>query len=156
MSFRSIFAAAALSALSLSGGVALAQSANTYNTVDGVALHGFDPVAYFDQHKPVKGTPDNSFTYQGITYEFASKAHLDTFQKSPDKFLPLYGGFCTTAVSEGVKADIDPHAFSIHDGKLSVFYSDGAKAVFDKNTSHVLKEAAQKWPDVQTQSKVIR
>lgn len=155
MAFRSILAAAALTALTLSAGSAWAQ-ASAFNTVDGVALHGFDPVAYFDQHKPVKGTPDNSYTYQGVTYEFASKAHMETFQKTPDKFVPNYGGFCTTAVYEGVKADADPHVYAIHDGKLNVFYSDGAKAIFDKQTATVLKEAAAKWPEVQTQTKVIR
>ena len=146
---------AALGALLLASGHAFA-AAPTVNTVDGVALHGFDPVAYFTQHKPVKGSFEITATYEGVTYEFATKADAAAFQKDPAKYVPLYGGFCTTAVAEGVKADVDPHAFVIHDGKLSVFYSDDAKAAFNKNPPGVLKQAATNWPTVQTQDKIYR
>jgi YHS domain-containing protein len=150
---RSVLSAIAV--LLLAGSQAHADDAQ-YNTVDRVGLHGFDPVAFFTQHRAVKGTPDNVADYEGVTYEFVSQSDAETFRKEPAKYAPLYHGFCTTAVAEGVKADIDPHAFAIHGGKLSVFYSDEAKATFDKDPAGVLKQAATNWPAVQTQQHVIR
>lgn len=133
-----------------------AANASGINNVDGVGLKGFDPVAYFDQHKPAKGTPANTASYLGVTYEFTSKQHADAFAKDPAKYVPTFNGFCATAVAEGVKADVDPHDFVVYKGKLNVFYSDEAKAVFVKNQAAVAAKAESNWPDVQKQTKVIR
>lgn len=105
---------------------AQAETAGAINQVDGVALHGFDPVAYFTQHKAVKGEPQFTAVHDGVTYEFASKEDQATFQTSPEKYVPQYGGYCAIVFSKGVKADIDPHAFAIDDGKLYVNYSEPA------------------------------
>jgi pentapeptide MXKDX repeat protein len=134
----------------------MADAAGGINAVDGVALKGFDPVAYFLQNKPVKGSPQFVAMYQGVTYEFASKGHQALFQQNPEKYVPRFSGFCTTAASEGVKADIDPHDFVVSDGKLNVFYSDEARDVFLKNASGVTKKAEANWPAVAKLTKVIR
>jgi YHS domain-containing protein len=127
-----------------------------FNTVDGIALHGFDPVAYFTQHKPVKGSPKFSASYNGVTYEFATASDAATFQKDPAKYVPAYNGFCTTAVSEGVKADIDPHAYVIDHGKLNVFFSDEARDHFLKDPAKVSRLAASNWPAVEKLDKIYR
>ena len=142
--------------LLLSGGAFADTMATGFNTVDGIALHGFDPVAYFVDHKPLKGSPKFSASYNGVTYEFASAAHAADFQKDPAKYVPAFNGFCTTAVSEGIKADIDPHAYVIDHGKLNVFFSDEAREHFVKDPAGVAKQAAANWPTVQTQDKIYR
>jgi pentapeptide MXKDX repeat protein len=126
------------------------------NAVDGVALKGFDPVAYFLQNKPVKGSPENVVAYHGVTYEFATKAHAALFAREPAKYVPTFNGFCATAVAEGVKADVDPHDYVIHAGKLNVFYSDDARAVFLKDQTGTEKKAENNWPQVMQQTKIIR
>src|SRR5215471_2765107 len=110
-----------------------AESASDVNLIDGIALHGFDPVAYFTQHKAVKGDAQLTAVYKGVTYEFASKEDQAAFQASPEKYVPQYGGFCAFATSVGVKADIDPHEFAIHDGKLYVNNSDRAQKLFEQD-----------------------
>jgi YHS domain-containing protein len=131
-----------------------AESAGDVNQIDGIALHGFDPVAYFTQNKAVKGEAQITAGYRGVTYEFASKEDQAAFQ--PAKYVPQYGGFCAFAVSKGVKADIDPHAFAINDGKLYVNYSDKALQAYQQDVNGNTENANHNWPEVAKQSKVIR
>lgn len=126
------------------------------NTVGGVGLHGFDPVAYFVSKSARKGDPGITSTHNGVTYEFASAQNKALFDGAPDKYAPQYGGFCAYAVSKGYKADIDPHAFSVVDGKLYVNYSHEVGREFNKKPRSYVKSADANWPDVKGQDKVIR
>jgi YHS domain-containing protein len=95
-----------------------------FNLESGLALQGYDPVAYFTQNKAVKGTPANAYSHQGITYRFASAQHLEAFKANPGKYEPAYGGWCAYAMgATGEKVDIDPETFKITDGRLNLFYN---------------------------------
>jgi YHS domain-containing protein len=95
-----------------------------FNLESGVALQGYDPVAYFTQNKAVKGTPANTYAHQGVTYRFASTQHLEAFKANPAKYEPAYGGWCAYAMgATGEKVDIDPETFKITDGRLNLFYN---------------------------------
>jgi YHS domain-containing protein len=133
-----------------------ADSAGAINHVDGLALQGFDPVAYFTQNKAVKGEPVLTASHQGVTYQFASTEDQAAFQANPAKYVPQYGGFCALATSLGIKADIDPHAFAINDGKLYVNYSDKALHAYQQDVAGNTEKANHNWPGVATQSKIIR
>ena len=133
-----------------------ADSAGGINQIDGLALHGFDPVAYFTQNKAVKGEPVLTASYQGVTYQFASKEDQAAFQANPAKYVPQYGGFCALATSIGIKADIDPHAFAINDGKLYVNYSDKALQAYQQDVEGNTEKANHNWREVAKQSKIIR
>jgi YHS domain-containing protein len=133
-----------------------AESPSDVNTIDGIALHGFDPVAYFTQNKAVKGDAQVTAVHHGITYEFASKEDQAAFQANPEKYVPQYGGFCAFAVSRGLKADIDPHEFAIDDGKLYVNNSGRAQQRFIEDVKGNIEKADHNWPDVAKLSKVIR
>src|SRR5215469_17128828 len=69
------------------------------NTDHGLAIKGYDPVAYFTVGKPTPGLAQFSATYEGAVYRFTSAANRDTFRAAPDKFLPQYGGYCAYAIS---------------------------------------------------------
>jgi YHS domain-containing protein len=131
-------------------------SVGDVNQIDGLALHGFDPVAYFTQNKAVKGEPVLTASYHGVTYQFASKEDQAAFQADPAKYVPQYGGFCALATSLGIKADIDPHAFAINDGKLYVNYSDKALNAYQQDVKGNTEKATHNWPEVAQQSKIIR
>jgi YHS domain-containing protein len=133
-----------------------AEPASDVNQIDGIALHGFDPVAYFTQNKAVKGDAQLTAQYKGITYEFASKEDQAAFQADPAKYVPQYGGFCAFAVSKGAKADIDPHAFAINDGKLYVQNSEKALQLYQGDVKGNTEKADHNWPEVAKQSKIIR
>ncbi len=95
-----------------------------FNLDEGVAIEGYDPVAYFNLNKAVKGRKDFSVTYLGINYHFVSANNRDVFQSDPAKYEPQYGGWCAYAMGkEGSKVEVDPETFKIIKGKLFLFYN---------------------------------
>jgi YHS domain-containing protein len=95
-----------------------------YNLDDNhVALQGYDVVSYF-MGAPLKGKKSVIYTYQGAIYWFNNTDNLDLFKKQPEKFEPVYGGWCAYAMGEtGEKVKIDPKSYKIIDGKLYLFYN---------------------------------
>jgi len=71
--------------------LACQQDRNNYNHVDGVAIKGYDPVSYFDRD-PKKGDPSITYSFDGLTYRFASEANKDKFKANPERYKPAYGG----------------------------------------------------------------
>ena len=141
-------ACAALALATLMAPGARAQSASDLNLIDGIALHGFDPVAYFTQNKAVKGDWQLTTVYQGVTYEFASKEDQAIFQANPEKYVPQYGGFCAFATSVGAKADADPQQFVVSGGKLYVNNNPEAEKRFQETIPGNIAKADHNWPDV--------
>ena len=88
---------------------------------EDLMLLGFDPVAYFTEHKPVRGLHTIAATTDGRTYYFATPEHRDTFVASPARFEPQYGGFCSDGAAYAVKLGSDPTQFEIRDGRLFIF-----------------------------------
>ena len=83
------------------------------NQTDGIALKGYDPVAYFTENIAVQGSDQFSAQCQGSTYRFESAANSDAFNASPSRHVPQYGGYSAYGVADGHKADISPEAFTI-------------------------------------------
>lgn len=116
----------------------------------GVAIEGVDPVAYFTESKPVKGSGKFSFKWKGATWRFASAENLERFKAAPGKYEPQYGGFCAYAVSEGYTASIDPEAWSIVDGKLYLNYSKSVRALWSKDIPGRISKGDKNWPGIKT------
>jgi YHS domain-containing protein len=114
----------------------------------GLALSGYDPVAYFDTGKPTHGMETISASYEGARYLFASDAHRKSFLGDPKKYLPEFGGFCAVGTSFGEKVDIDPQTGKVVEGKLYVNSNPKAQALFDKDTSGTISRAEHNWPMV--------
>src|SRR5690242_16990588 len=92
--------------------VASAQAKTLVNVDDdGVALQGYDPVAYFTDDKPVKGDARIIAKHDGAVYRFASDEHRQTFLQEPDKYAPQFGGYCTYGVSRDALVPISVDAF---------------------------------------------
>ena len=121
--------------------------------LSGLALKGYDPVAYYTDDKPVKGNKAFTFDWQGATWRFASAAHRELFAKNPEKYAPQYGGYCAKAVSEGNTADITPEAWKIVDGKLYLNYSLEIQKVWAANFHERITQANAQWPKLLSGSK---
>ena len=113
---------------------------------NNVALHGYDPVAFFTQSKPVAGNASFTSTHQGATYQFSTSENKATFDADPDKYAPQFGGFCAYGVSRGYTAPIKVDAFQIVDGRLLMQYDKGARELFNQNPQASLKKADANWP----------
>jgi YHS domain-containing protein len=95
-----------------------------FNLDDGIAIKGYDPVAYFTVGKAEKGKSAFSSSYHGVNYHFANTANLNSFLSNPEKYEPQYGGWCAYAMGhDGSKVEVDPETFKIIDGKLFLFYN---------------------------------
>lgn len=120
-----------------------------FNLENGLAIQGYDPVAYFTKNKAVKGSAANAFTYKNVTYRFASAANMKAFQESPASFEPQYGGWCAYAMGAvGDKVEIDPETFKIVDGKLFLFYHsfiNNTLIRWNKDEPNLHKKANANW-----------
>lgn len=134
-------------------GVAVAL-AGDYFERDGVAIDGYDPVAYVTEQKPVKGSPEFQSVHRGSTFQFASAAHRDVFAAEPDKYAPQYGGYCAYGMAKGYKAKIDPAAFSVIRGTLYLNYSGAVRSRWLSDVPGYIQQADANWPVVMTLTKV--
>lgn len=122
-------------------------------TSDGVAIKGYDPVAYFTDSRPLGGMPEFKYVWQSAEWRFASFEHLEMFKKDPDKYAPMYGGYCAYAVSQGKTADIDPEAWAISDGKLYLNLDKDVQRLWEKNMREYIQKADEKWPRMLSKNK---
>jgi len=135
--------------------VATTASGGSFFEKDGAALRGYDPVAYFTEGKPAKGSPAYTVSYQGSTFHFASQANRDLFKADPARYAPQYDGFCAYGTAGGYKAAIDPAAFSIVEGKLYLNYNADVQKKWRADIPGYIKKADKNWPTVVMQTKVI-
>jgi YHS domain-containing protein len=112
----------------------------------GVAIQGYDPVAFFTDGKPVKGDPKFVTKRNGAVYYFASKDHRDMFVQNPEKYEPVFGGYCAYGVSKDKLVEIDVDAFQIVDGKLLLQYSKSVREKFNKDAKGNMDKADANWP----------
>jgi YHS domain-containing protein len=115
----------------------------------GLAIEGYDPVAYFTQQKAVEGKKEISLTNDGVTYHFATTQDRDLFKANPAKYEPQYGGWCAYAMgATGKKVEIDPGTFKLLDGKLYLFYNkffNNTKKSWDKDEANLKAKADANW-----------
>jgi YHS domain-containing protein len=101
-------------------------AAQPKNNLDktGLAIEGYDPVAYFNSGKAVEGKKNISLVVESATYRFSNVQNRELFKTSPIKYQPQYGGWCAYAMgAKGEKVSVDPETFTILDGKLYLFYN---------------------------------
>ncbi len=98
------------------------------NEENGLAGKGYDPVAYRTEGSARPGSADISLNWSGVNWRFTSEENKDLFASAPETYAPQYGGFCATAVANGLTADIDPEIWHVEAGKLYTFNNQGAKA----------------------------
>lgn len=117
----------------------------TFSSTDGVAIKGYDPVAYFTEGKAVKGNDNFSFQWSGSQWKFSSQANLNMFTSDPAKYAPQYGGFCAYGCSENHKSPTDPNAFTIVNKKLYLNYNLKVKELWITDTTSRIKAADAYW-----------
>jgi hypothetical protein len=135
--------------LGIAGAMTLrGQTPGTINAANGVAIQGYDAVAYHTQQQAVKGSRAFTHAWRGVTWQFASAANRDRFAGSPEQFLPEFGGFCAYGVSRGYAVDIDPQAFAVVDGKLYLNYSKRVQSAWNQDRAGYIEKARTNWPKV--------
>lgn len=112
------------------------------------AIRGYDPVAYFTESRPVKGSEDFVYTWNNAAWYFSSQKNLDLFKANPVKYAPQYGGYCAYGLSRGYKASTVPEAWTIDNGKLYLNYSLSVRSDWDRNRKERIEKADSYWPQI--------
>lgn len=131
--------------LTMTAGMALA---GEYFEKDGVALRGYDPVAYFTDGKPTKGASAHKFEYKGSTFYFATAENQRRFARDPARYAPQFGGFCALGAANGYKVSTQPDAFDVVDGKLYLNHDVKVLEVWQADIPGNITKARKNWPEV--------
>jgi len=115
----------------------------------GVALYGYDPVAYFIDRSAKAGDEAYEYSFAGVTWRFSSDANRHAFMQQPENFMPAFGGYDPLAVGEGVPLAGNPAFFAVSGGKLYLFAREESRAKFTANPVNLIETAAQHWPAVE-------
>lgn len=117
------------------------------NSVTGIAINGFDPVAYFSESKPLEGKGEFSAQWKDATWYFSSSENRATFIEAPEKYAPQYGGYCAFAMSSDAFATTVPEAWSIVDGKLYLNFSKGVRGDWLVDKQEHIVRANDNWAE---------
>jgi YHS domain-containing protein len=129
---------------------ATAQNNGSHNlNKAGVAIGGYDPVAYFMQGKAIEGKKEFSATIGEASYLFSTAQNAALFKANPSKYQPRYGGWCAYAMgASGEKVEIDPETFKIIDGRLYLFYNkffNNTLKSWNKDEGNLKQKADANW-----------
>ncbi len=144
--FKSIALAASLTLATVGAALAAGPEINASST--GLALQGYDPVAYFTLGEPTKGSWKITTTYDDATYRFASEEHKAAFEADPAAFLPEYGGYCAFGAAMGFKFDGDPNHWKIVDGELFLNISQDIQERWVKDIPGFVEKADANWIEI--------
>ncbi len=114
----------------------------------GLAIRGYDPVAYLVLGRPVIGSSDIEYEWNGATWRFMNTDTRLWFMNNPIAYAPQYGGYCAWAVSNGYTASTDPDAWTIHDGKLYLNYSLNVRSQWERDIPGNVEKGDANWPGV--------
>ena len=118
------------------------------NLEDGIAVKGYDVVSYFNG-EPTEGKANFTKRYKETTYQFHNESNLNTFIKNPEKYIPVFGGYCAYAMgATGELVDIDPETYKIINGEFYLFYNayfNNTLKKWNKDEANLLKKAKSNW-----------
>ena len=115
-----------------------------------LAIKGFDPVAYFTESQPTKGSKEYTATYKNAIYQFSSAENRDLFKAAPAKYAPQFGGFCAFGVTKGRKFDTDPTAWRVVDGKLYLNLNHNVQKDWLKDIPGYITVGNETWTNIRS------
>jgi hypothetical protein len=118
------------------------------NPNTGLAISGFDPVAYFTDRKPMFGRPDLELRIEGVVWRFRNAGDRAAFAEHPEVYTPRFGGYDPVAVARGISVPGHPLFWAVTGERLYLFYSAAARATFLADPGRVIARATRKWPEV--------
>ena len=144
---RFLTASAVLPAASLMALPAFAGKSPVFAS-GGIAINGYDPVAYFREGAPVKGMEAYSSDWEGARLLFSSAENKAMFDADPEAFAPKYGGYCAYAVSKGATAPTDPEAWTVYEDRLYLNFSTDVRSIWQQDIPGNIAKADANWPGV--------
>jgi len=124
-------------------------AADEHYVKDGVAIGGYDTVAFHTDGKPTAGAAQFTSEYQGVNWRFASAANRDLFAANPAKYAPAFGGWCSAGASKGKKVPTKPEYWAVVEGQLYLNSSDAAhNKLFLGDTAGTIRKGESNWKTI--------
>lgn len=114
---------------------------------NGIAIKGYDAVAFFNQNRAVKGEAKHQTQWENVNWYFSTLENLNLFKQSPEKYAPQFGGYCALGAAHLGAVPTNPRAFSIHAGKLYFNMTDEVRVTWKLNADFHIQRAEQAWKD---------
>jgi len=148
--FHQIISFTLLAGAALAGPLAAATSEHlVIDRHTGLAISGFDPVAFFVDADAIQGKGTFEYAFAGAVWRFRNEGNRAAFAADPGVYMPRFGGYDPVGVARGVGVPGDPRLWLIADGRLYLFYTPAARAAFGDNPKGVVEAAERNWPAVQ-------
>ncbi len=138
-------------ALLLGLALPLLAATTEYIVVDrnsGLAINGFDPVAYFTDATARLGRDDLEYRFAGAVWRFRNEGNRAAFSDNPEIYMPHFGGYDPVGVARGVAVPGDPRLWRITGGRLYLFHTAASREAFADNPDGVIATADREWPKV--------
>lgn len=126
---------------------ALAAEPETFQ-IDGLAIRGVDPVAYFTDGAPVMGSAEFATNYKGATWQFTNDANKAAFLADPAKYGAQFGGYCAFAASKGYLAPTIPEAWTVYNDRLYLNASLRARELWLQDVPGNIAKGEANWPGI--------
>lgn len=118
------------------------------NRHTGIAIDGFDPVAYFTDGKPRPGRDDVEVSSAGVVWRFANEGNRAAFVADPEVYTPQFGGYDPVAIANGASAPGHPQVWLVSEQRLYLFFSAEARDAFAADPDKARAAADEMWPQV--------
>jgi hypothetical protein len=114
----------------------------------GIALYGFDPVAYFTEGQPTPGAADFEYRYAGVSWRFRNAGNRAAFATNPEIYAPRFGGYDPLGVARGVATPGHPRLWVRRDDRIYLFQREETRAAFIADPAAAVAAADGRWPQV--------
>jgi hypothetical protein len=114
----------------------------------GLAISGFDPVAYFTDAQALQGKGEFEQVVAGVPWRFRSAGNSAAFKADPDVYMPRFGGYDPVDIARGVAVPGNPRLWVISGERLYLFYSAETKEEFAAHSDRIIAIADSTWPSV--------
>ncbi|HEY6023599.1 MAG TPA: YHS domain-containing (seleno)protein [Pseudolabrys sp.] len=118
------------------------------NADTGLAISGFDPVAYFTDGKAVFGRPEIELNLDGVIWRFSNEGNRGAFAVHPEVYAPRFGGYDPVAIGGDRSVAGHPLFWVVVGQRLYLFYSEKSRAAFLADPGRIINTAERKWPEV--------
>jgi hypothetical protein len=112
----------------------------------GLAIDGYDPVAYFVDGAPMLGKDAFEHTFAGAVWRFRNPGNRSAFIANPEVYMPRFGGYDAAAVAREVAVPGDPRLWTIVEKRLYLFYAPDALRAFVADPRKIIAAAEKNWP----------
>ncbi len=116
----------------------------------GLAIDGYDPVAYFIDGRAEQGRPSEEYRFAGVVWRFHNEGNRAAFRGDPNAYMPSFGGYDPVAIGRGVAVAGNPLVWAVADEKLYLFFSYEARARFLGDPGRAMVAAEARWPAVRS------